>query len=201
MRFLLDFDYKKATQAINYLAVKEGGKINKMKAIKLIYFAERYHLRQYGRLITNDRYVAMKLGPVGSTIRDIIDSSVILDEQDKDYSKMYISQTENPYVIKSINNVDKELFSETDIEALEFSYSNFSEYKVFDLAELTHSYPEWSKFKKDFEQNKRTVKDMDYNDFFLNAKINDDKFAEEEDKLELAKEVFIENSKIAQHLI
>ncbi len=37
MKLMLDFDYKKATQAINYLAKKEGGKINKMKAIKVIW--------------------------------------------------------------------------------------------------------------------------------------------------------------------
>ena len=49
----LEFDHEKATQAINFFARESGGQINKMKAIKLIYFAERYHLRKYGRPITN----------------------------------------------------------------------------------------------------------------------------------------------------
>jgi len=45
MKMLLEFDYKKATQAINYLVKKEGGTIDKLKLIKLVYFADRYHLR------------------------------------------------------------------------------------------------------------------------------------------------------------
>lgn len=67
----LFFDYKKATQALNFFALKEGGTINKMKALKLIYFAERYHLRKYGRPVTNDDYWAMGLGTVPSGSRDI----------------------------------------------------------------------------------------------------------------------------------
>ncbi len=39
----LKFDYKKATQALNFFAIKCGGKIDKMKALKLIFFADRYH--------------------------------------------------------------------------------------------------------------------------------------------------------------
>ena len=58
--------YKKATQALNFFALKKDGKINKMKAIKLIYLADRLHLRKYGRPIVGDIYWAMKLGPVGS---------------------------------------------------------------------------------------------------------------------------------------
>lgn len=55
----LPFDYRKTTQALNFFAVKNGGHINKMRSIKLIYFADRFHLRKYGRPITNDEYFAM----------------------------------------------------------------------------------------------------------------------------------------------
>ena len=58
----LFFDYKKATQALNFFALKEGGTINKMKALKLIYFADRYNLRKYGRPVRNDDYWAMGYG-------------------------------------------------------------------------------------------------------------------------------------------
>ena len=57
-----DFNYKKATQALAYFAEKSGGTINRLKGLKLIYFADRYHLRKYGRLITNDTYFAMDNG-------------------------------------------------------------------------------------------------------------------------------------------
>ena len=59
MKMLLEFDYKKATQAINYLTKKEGGQIDKLKLIKLIYLADRYHLRRYGRRVVNYADLAM----------------------------------------------------------------------------------------------------------------------------------------------
>jgi hypothetical protein len=71
----LPFVYKKATQAVNYFAQRSGGIINKMKAIKLIYFADRYHLRKYGRPITNDEYLAMDYGLVSSGVKDIAEMS------------------------------------------------------------------------------------------------------------------------------
>jgi uncharacterized phage-associated protein len=55
-------DYEKCTQALNFFAQKAGGQINKMKALKLIFFADRYHVRKYGRLLTNDNYMAMEHG-------------------------------------------------------------------------------------------------------------------------------------------
>ena len=71
MKMILEFDYKKATQAINYFTKKEGGQIEKLKLIKLVYLADRFHLRKYGRPIMNDTYLAMPLGPVGSSVKDI----------------------------------------------------------------------------------------------------------------------------------
>ena len=201
MKPTLDFDYKKATQAINFLAKKEGGKINKMKVIKLIYFAERYHLRKYGRLITNDRYLAMSWGPVGSTIKDILEFSDFMDPQEKEYAESFISQTNNKYTIESTNEVDKDPFSETDIEALEFSYNNFGEFDQYKLAKISHFYPEWAKFERVLTTKEKTREHMNYFDFFLNASdIANDKFQEDPQELESAKEIFIETAKIVENL-
>ncbi len=60
------FSHRKATQALNFFAAKAGGKINKMKALKLVFFADRYHLRKYGRPVVGDEYLAMNYGPVAS---------------------------------------------------------------------------------------------------------------------------------------
>lgn len=49
------FSHRKATQALNFFARKAPGhSINKMKALKLVYFADRYHLRKYGRPVVGD---------------------------------------------------------------------------------------------------------------------------------------------------
>ena len=48
-------DTRKIIQALAYIAYHQPGhKVNSMKAYKLLWLADRYHLRQYGRTITGD---------------------------------------------------------------------------------------------------------------------------------------------------
>src|SRR3990172_5330871 len=141
-----NFDFKKATQALNCLAKKFGGNINKMQAIKLIYFADRYHLRKYGRPVTNDEYVAMGYGSVGSKTKDIAENTTFLDKIESEYSKRYI-KNQGQYDIQSINEVDTDVFSDSDTEALDFAINHLGKFNQFDLADISHAYPEWKKFE------------------------------------------------------
>ena len=149
-----NYNYKKAVQALNYYALKQGGNINKMKALKLIYLADRYHLRKYGRLITNDTYFAMAFGPVPSAVKDIAERSFILGEIETTYSKKYITQV-NKYYYKSRERIDNPVFSQSDFEALDIVWENYGNYDQFELAELTHKYPEWKKHERALDTSPR----------------------------------------------
>jgi len=144
-----NFNYKKSTQALNFFAKKQGGQVNKMKALKLIFLADRYHLRKYGRLITNDIYVAMKHGPVPSTTKDIAEFNDYLDEIQREYSSQYLKP--DNLDIASKKKIDVEVFSESDLEALNFAWENFGNYDQFQLRDITHSYPEWNKYRNAVE--------------------------------------------------
>jgi len=61
-------DTKIILQAVYYLSTKLGT-IDKLHAIKYFYFADKYHLMKYSRMITNDTYYAMKMGPVASNVK------------------------------------------------------------------------------------------------------------------------------------
>ena len=145
-RIARNFDHKKATQSLNYFAVKEGGHINKMKALKLVYLADRYHLRKYGRLITNDIYFAMNYGAVPSSVKDIAEKSEFLGEKEQYYASRYITTTR--YQVRSVKLPNNDVFSDSDIEALDFAWNKFGHLAKFQLAELTHEYPEWKKHEK-----------------------------------------------------
>ena len=162
-RIHLNFDHQKATQALNYLAIKSGGRINKMKALKLIYFADRYHLRKYARLITNDIYLAMEYGPVPSGVKDLAESSGFLGVSERKYSAKYIAPI-NKYAFKSIEAVDEAVFSRSDIEALDFAWESFGQLDKYALAGLTHKYPEWLKHKTALKMEPRIQ--MSFFDFF-----------------------------------
>jgi len=163
LKINFNFDHKKAAQALNYFANKNGGKINKLKALKLIYFADRYHLRKYGRLITNDIYFAMQLGPVASSTKDIVEGSEFLDTSEKEYAKCYFS-LKPKYLLVSNKPVDLDVFSDSDIEALNFAWERFGHIEKFKLADLTHKYPEWKRTEKSLRLSPRIQ--MDLLDFF-----------------------------------
>ncbi len=183
--------YKKATQALNFYALKKGGKINKMKAIKLIYFADRLHLRKYGRPIVGDAYFAMKLGPVGSRTKRVAELDT-MPEEALAYAKKYIKPAdEKKQSLVSLRPVDADLFSQTDLECLETVYAQFSDKDQFELAELSHRYPEWFKHEHALEAGKKRVP-MDYDDFFSDTEKDDPLFAQSKADLNLAKDSFDE---------
>ncbi|NLX26491.1 MAG: SocA family protein [Lentisphaerae bacterium] len=140
----MSFSYKKATQALNYFARQSGGHINKMKALKLLFFADRYHLRKYGRPITNDEYFAMNYGPVPSGGKDLVEGSDFRPDVEKSYAGQFLNPIDR-YEYASLNEIDQNVFSKTDLEALEFAWNHFGMHDQFALAEMTHQYPEWKR--------------------------------------------------------
>lgn len=70
------FDKDKAIAALLYISKEiadADGVSDKYAALKILYFAEKKHLVEFGRLITNDRFAALKFGPVPSSSYDIMD--------------------------------------------------------------------------------------------------------------------------------
>lgn len=186
--------YKKATQALNFLARKKDGRINKMKAIKLIFLADRLHLRKYGRPVIGDIYWAMKLGPVGSKTKRAAELDLPADVLV--YAKKYIKPAdEKKQSLLSIKEPDLEVFSKTDLECLETVYDVFSDKDQFELAELTHEYPEWRKYQKELGDGKKRIK-MDYGDFFADMS-HKGLFSQTKTELSLAKESFLELQKLS----
>jgi len=188
--------YKKATQALNFFAQKKGGKINKMKAIKLIYFADRLHLRKYGRPIVGDVYWAMKLGPVGShtkNIAEFVDSSKEALAYTKKYLKLLDAKKQT---FTSQKPPELDIFSETDIACLEAVYNLFADKDQFELAELTHFMPEWKKHKRELDAGKKRIR-MEYKDFFSDTKDTLNLFDQSPSELALAKETFEEAEDVA----
>lgn len=197
----LDFDYQKATQAINYFARKEAScNGDKLKIIKLIWLTDRYHLRKYGRPVIGDEYIAMPLGPVGSGVKDIIEQSSFAAKEEISYAKKYIKPVSRT-IVESFKEVDFDVFSKTDIESLEFAYNNFGAFDAIKLARITHKYPEWKKYEAILDSGQSTREVMDYLDFFEDSnQLSDDKFKTDKNLLQESKETFIETIKLQTSL-
>ncbi|KJU85736.1 hypothetical protein MBAV_002070, partial [Candidatus Magnetobacterium bavaricum] len=104
-------------QAVFYILSKIGS-TDKLKLIKLIFLADKYHLINYGRTITNDSYLAMEYGPVGSVVKDVLSFNAIsLSKHELDYASTLFEEADrHTFRVKpSISTDELDMLSETDI--------------------------------------------------------------------------------------
>ncbi|MEN8254742.1 MAG: Panacea domain-containing protein [Verrucomicrobiota bacterium] len=135
-----------------------------MKALKLLFFSDRFHLRKYGRPITNDEYFAMNYGPVPSGGKDLVEASDFRPDVEKAYAGQFIDSV-TQYEFASIHDVDAVVFSLTDQESLEYVWNHFGSFDQFKLAELSHEYPEWKKHEAALSSESSSRLKMSFSDF------------------------------------
>ena len=191
-------DYRKVTQAVDYLLNKDPSGIGKLKLIKLIWAADRYHVRKYGRFVTEDDYWAMHNGPVGSMTKDVVEFSANeyspLTEEDLAYVGKYISNRDA--ILRPMENTDEDMLSETDKEALDFAWNTFHGLSQQEIIDFTHKYPEWKNQEAIINSGQKAV-DINEADFFENPssiEIPNDPFMQNmsEADLQLSREMFLE---------
>jgi uncharacterized phage-associated protein len=106
---------EKVRQAIAHIASKLPERQNMYKVLKVMYFAEKCHLRKYGRVIFGGRYLAMKHGPVPwSAYRKVSDERDSRERADKE--PLY--RVEKDHTIVPLLNPELEYFSESDLECI-----------------------------------------------------------------------------------
>jgi len=69
------FAARKVGQMAAYFADRQGGKINILKLMKLLYLADRESMARHDEPISFDRFVSMDQGPVLSRTYDLINGS------------------------------------------------------------------------------------------------------------------------------
>ncbi|MGI8481090.1 MAG: Panacea domain-containing protein [Chthoniobacterales bacterium] len=143
-----------------------------MKALKLVYFADRYHLRKYGRPVVGDEYVAMNYGPVASGTKDVAEMSDFLGQEEGRYARKFIEPSESGLAYSSVADVDKKVFSESDREALRFAWDRFGRVEKYALSKLTHRYPDWKKHEAALKSKVVSRVPMNYRDFLQDPEGN-----------------------------
>ena len=138
-----------------YYLLKKLGPTDKVKLVKLLYFADKYHLIKYGRTITNDEYWAMPHGPVGSNAKDVLEfNEFTMSKNECDFAKTLIAQAgEKSFKVKE--NVDVfsfDFLSESDMEALNFVIKNFGTMDTWKIRDYSHKYPEWAQYEDLFKK-------------------------------------------------
>ncbi|MFH0797014.1 MAG: Panacea domain-containing protein [Candidatus Omnitrophota bacterium] len=176
MYFPVEFRFKvdKFIACLTLFAKANLKNLDKLKAAKLIYFADKYHLTHYGRPIIGDRYVHLDNGPIPSTALDV------MNEVSEDRPVQYKEAKSNKRKFEEFLKIEKEglkypvfiaikepnlnCLSETEIEAVEKTIKKYGKYSPGALIELTHKDASWQRTQKN--------EGIDYRLFFEDDKHN-----------------------------
>lgn len=136
------FDWEKAIQAIDYIASLRPG-MTQYYIGKIMFFADREHLVDYGRPITGDRYVAMEHGPVPSAIRDLLKTDSGYPDQilDELFARVEIKADGNKQHVFSKNAGEFPRLSGSDKEYLKTSLQKYGNMSFTQLKRISHKDP------------------------------------------------------------
>jgi uncharacterized phage-associated protein len=147
LRFRFNLD--KFVNALAYFAARGVSDLTKLKAVKLLYFADQYHLHRYGRPIIGDRYVAMDLGPVPEDsyqlISRVLEPDEVVDEAQRkaleslEVYRGLFRQYKYP-VLRARRKPDLDVFSDSEIEALGAITEQHGTTPARALVDLTHTH-------------------------------------------------------------
>jgi uncharacterized phage-associated protein len=148
-----NFDESKALEALVYVARAWDG-ITPFYLSKVLFFADRNHLRAFGRPVTGDSYIAMVDGPVPSRAYDIVKGNLdFFGDPEAIQAALKIDRDASYHRVSAKRDPNVDLLSETDVAALNEAVS-FCRGKSFTyLSSLTHQEPAWANAPTNSEMN------------------------------------------------
>jgi uncharacterized phage-associated protein len=165
------FAPEKLVQALAYFARRGVRDLDKMKAAKLLFHADKYHLLTYGRPVLGDMYACMEYGPVPSASLNVMNDLIAHDPQfppvAKDLFDEYLSierfLRKHP-VFRAKKEPDLDVFSDSDIEALDHAFNTFGGKSAWQLSQASHDEPAWRIANECRPEGSSVI--MDYRLFF-----------------------------------
>lgn len=144
----MSYNPRKASQVVAFFALRSGeAAINVVKAMKLVYLADRENISRYGFPILDERRVSMPLGPVNSYTYNYIKGEV-KPEYDRGWGEFLNDRAHHAVglVDNSFNEDDFDELSDAEVETLETVWENFGAMNQWELVDYTHdpkNIPEW----------------------------------------------------------
>lgn len=140
------FDPHRVTQAAAFLVNCSGAKrMQYLKLLKLLYFADRESLREKGYPITGDEAYAMDYGPVLTRVYAYIKCQI---RAGADVWSRYFRTF--GYDIELVDEPGTGDLSKYDRRILAQVYEKYKDRDGFDLRHLSHDFPEW---KETYEES------------------------------------------------
>jgi uncharacterized phage-associated protein len=137
------FKVRKAAQVGAYFAGREGGNINLLKLVKLIYLANRHAMAKFDYPLFDDVMVSMPHGPADSFVYNYINGA----EPDRSDWEAFLADRANHMVglaNPGIGPEELDELSDADVGILSQTWDKFGQMDEWQLVEHTHEHcPEW----------------------------------------------------------
>lgn len=147
------FKTDKAVQAASAILRRQGGRMSRLRLVKLLYIANRKMLQQHGRPIFVAKAVAMKHGPVHSEVYDLVNGRRMDEERWSRHIRNLDSKTAELHDDPGIG-----LLSVAEVDALNEAVDDFAKCDDWDVVDLTHQFPEWKdNFPNPMESTSRPI--------------------------------------------
>lgn len=129
------FESEAARAAAIYFTKCEGGRINKMKLVKLMYIVERTALQEAETALFGGKYFSLPYGPIISEVVDALD--------DQKWSGLQKNGGHDVALMPGVE-VPNEFMSEWSREMLERVYREYGHMDQWQISEYTHAhFKEW----------------------------------------------------------
>ena len=126
--------------------------LGKVKLMKLFYFLDFTHLKQYGSPVTYDTYINLEHGPIPSFIKNLVDSA----SDDVDHSLLsdtiYFETPNGTSMFRVLpkrdfTKKDRNYFSDTEFEILQKVCARFGDKNTQYVEEASHGEAPWTQTK------------------------------------------------------
>ena len=144
----VQFDKVKTLNALLFVANRVQRK-DFHKIFKIIYFADRQHLADWGCPITGDTYIAMEAGPVPSRLYDML--KIVRGDSymsDSEGLGKYF-QVENWMYVKPLQDADLNKLSANEQEALQDAINKYAALSYDEIKEKSYDVA-WRSTARDF---------------------------------------------------
>jgi uncharacterized phage-associated protein len=149
-----EFNVEKLVHALAFFSKSGIRDLTKLKAAKLLYFADKEHLLEHGTPILGDVYFCMDFGPVPSMSLNEMSGAI-------NGSEVPVTDASDASLFSKVLNVKKffhryprfevrddaynpSVFSETELSALRYTVNLYGSKSAQELVNMTHNEPTWA---------------------------------------------------------
>ena len=130
------FNARKATEVASLLIQSEGGKMNVMKLVKMVYLLDRLSIARRGIPVVGGVYYSMRNGPVTSELLDVINAGRLADESDCSWEQFISTRT--GHEVGLVAQAPVEFVSESEIQLIAEIYKEHGQKDQWQIRDWCH---------------------------------------------------------------